>query len=510
MYIKTHDGQSTYRRISNLSFAPETDLTLSSLPACGFSVDIHTTDDVGLWLDLYDDLNALWASYIVSSTKRLSPDVIHVEAQSDIAWLDEWKVAAVMYQNENADHVVWRLCNELPVSGSLKAVSINVHYSIGGAPVHGFCPEQTARERLQWICLCIGAMAKQWQDGTIMLVPVPKLNGTAEATLIPLKDTYWKPDFEDLREASSLEFTTYTGFHKVTDPDTDTSDETAVDGDGETWGFNRDLTISIDNATPTAGSRNMSVDGVTLITRSNFTDIADAICYAYFAYRKMEVEVINNGQYWPGDKVRIYSDESTIYEGYIQSCDFTFGLQAKSRMTALITEPVQTAKLTVKYNYRLPGDAAAVLLGSSYYYLPLGEVYSVTNPFLTIPNGGSVTTYTPEVETIIGTLTQATSRTVEYAPASLDVAYISIDTPPTKLTYQNGERIDLTGIVVRAYDENGSVFDVWYDGGERGVIPPSRLYHDATATGSGEEDLRLWWPYNGKTYGTILTITVTT
>ena len=509
MDIMTHDGQHTYRRISNLSFATETDLTLSTVPVCGFSADIHTTDDVDGRIDLYDDMDALWASYIVTSRKRKSADVLHVEAQSDIAVMENWTLGAEMFSNYSADTFVRRLYTDVPASGSLYPVSIAVHYSIRGASVTGFCPEQTARERLQWLCLAIGAMVKQWHDGTLMIVPVPKLNSTADATLIPLKDTYWRPDIEDQTEVADVAFTVYYGFHKVTDPDTDTSEETAEDSAGDTWGFNSQ-TVSYKNTGASAGSRGVSVDGVTLINRYNYGDISAALTYAYFAYRKMEVEVINNGQYWPGDKVRIYSDESTIYEGYIQSCNFTFGLQAKSRMTVLITEPVQTAKLTVKYNYRLPGGAAAVLLGSSYYYLPLGEVYSVTNPFLTIPNGGSVTTYTPEVETIIGPLTQATSRTVEYAPASLDVAYIAIDTPPTKLTYQNGERIDLTGIVVRAYDENGGVFDVWYDGGEKGVIPPSKLYHDATATGSGEQDLNIWWPYNGETYGTILTITVTT
>ena len=65
MYVKINNVN--YTKLKNLSFVPETDLTGQSIPICEYSVSIITDDaiTVGDIAKLYDDMDNLWASYVV-------------------------------------------------------------------------------------------------------------------------------------------------------------------------------------------------------------------------------------------------------------------------------------------------------------------------------------------------------------------------------------------------------------------------------------------------------------
>jgi hypothetical protein len=64
-------------------------------------------------------------------------------------------------------------------------------------------------------------------------------------------------------------------------------------------------------------------------------------------------------------------------------------------------------------------------------------------------------------------------------------SYIDITTEPTKTSYISGEAIDKTGMVVKAYKEDGSLWEA--EGYSGGVIPNEEINIDPpVATGSGE------------------------
>lgn len=62
-------------------------------------------------------------------------------------------------------------------------------------------------------------------------------------------------------------------------------------------------------------------------------------------------------------------------------------------------------------------------------------------------------------------------------------ASIRITTPPTKTSYSNGEAIDITGMVVTAYDANGNVWDD--ESYPNGIIPNSEISIVPTKASSG-------------------------
>jgi hypothetical protein len=66
MYIVI--GTTTYTEISDLTFAPETDVTGSSVPVNELWASIRTDDaiEIGERVSLYDDLDQLWCKYWVT------------------------------------------------------------------------------------------------------------------------------------------------------------------------------------------------------------------------------------------------------------------------------------------------------------------------------------------------------------------------------------------------------------------------------------------------------------
>lgn len=65
-----------------------------------------------------------------------------------------------------------------------------------------------------------------------------------------------------------------------------------------------------------------------------------------------------------------------------------------------------------------------------------------------------------------------------YIVETLTASSIQVTTPPTILDYTDGDTIDFTGIVVKAYDGEGNLFDV--TGYPGGVIPFSELRFSPT------------------------------
>lgn len=523
MYIYYDDN--TYNRIYNLSFSPEADLTLSSIPVNQFQVDIETTDsfDIGVQIKLYDDRDNLWAQYVISQTKRLSDSIVRITAQSEIALLDRWEVPAEMYISMLMSDVIYHITHDLPAAG---AMTFGVDIELGDyyrdphrvePTVTGFCPQQTARERLQWLCLTVGAIIQQWEGG-LKIIPCPDVDLSAidaKGTLIPIGDTYWKPDVTMKEKVQKLTISAYENYDNVEDPDRD--QESAVDGQGVTWYYEK-VELYYDNPDyQSEYGREVTIDGVTLIHAVYSPTTLSRLARAYFRRLEIQFEAINNGQYWPGDKVRVYTDDSTVYEGYVKSCSFSFGLQSKAQMVVSVSGEVDMARLNVNYLYSITdqGETHTVKLGQSSYYLPSDEPYSITPPKLTVPNGSGADEYIPDVDSVDGEFYyDEMNVTVTYSHFQRnDVRLIKVDTPPTKLTYRDGESIDLTGIVVRAYDREGNLADVYIDGGERGVIPANRLTLAtpyAVYNATGKQDIYLGYIYGNSAFNTTYTITVTT
>ena len=465
MYIHIPaSGIEPYRRVRALTFAPEVDLTLSSVPVNEFQADIITEDGIAVGSEalLYDDMDGLWADYIVMRSERLDRYTVRVTARSPLALLDRWTLPAEMFQSVKVRDFVNGLFNVVPASGCMYSVDIEMDTYFEGVSVTGFCPEQSARERLQWLCLTVGALVKQCFTAALKLIPAPDVDAAAyyaRGTLIPIQDTFWKPSVTTRSLTRAVTVTGYEGFTDVDPGETGIRWESGVDEQGVRWWFMPvDWTFTNDEAGEQPG-RVIAIDGVTLIGGDATRQVLGWLSAACFRIGEIRMDVVNNGRYYPGQKVRVYVDEETIYTGYIQSCDFSFGTQARARLviSSDLTR-VPSGTLTISYRY---GD---IPIGRTALVLPEGEPYDVANPVISWREGERYVEYTPAVPRSSGT----EDAVVQYVPR--EPVRIEIIMPPGRLQYTDGDALDYDGLVVRAWDDRGQP---WEQGGlfPEGIIP---------------------------------------
>lgn len=336
MYIQI--GNDRYSELKSLSFAPEVDLTLARLPVNAFTAVIVTSDRIPAEsrVRLYDDMDQIWASGRVTRSERIDRRCLRIVAQSDLGMMDRWWVGAQMFTGERVYSFIYKLLNDTPVSGELCGVDIQIaDQRLMEMRVTGFCPRQRARDRLHWLCLTVGALVNQCYTDTLQLISAPDAVSTMDdGTLIPLRDTYWKPEMTQLTPVHALSVTGYRS-HGRTAP----ADEEAImalDETGQAWYFVPETLTFLNEEAPSGAGREVDIDGVWLIHAADTFQTLSRLSAACFRSVEMKLSVINNRQYRPGQRVRVYLDEEHIYLGHITSCDFTFGQQARSEMVVSV------------------------------------------------------------------------------------------------------------------------------------------------------------------------------
>ena len=327
----------TYTQIKNLNFAPETDITGSEAVINKFSADIITSTDIDVGVNayLYDDLNNLWAKYWLVEAVRKEKNVLSIEAQSILRLLNQKTMDAVLYNGTSVSAIVSSIFSGLTNEYTLDA-------SFSSETVSGYCPKQTARERLQWICFCMGAYLKTFFTDKILILPVD----TSTVT-IPVEKTFWKPTTTYGDYVTAVKATAYT----YTRGTPQSTDKWVQDGNLYYIETTQEFTLSNPSAPVTAQENVVSVSDVKIINSDNVADILSLLATYYFKRIEVDADVINNGAYAAGDKVVVAVDDSHFIAGFIKSESFTFGLQAKSKLKILQTDVVSGGKLIIIMRY---------------------------------------------------------------------------------------------------------------------------------------------------------------
>lgn len=374
-----------YTKIGRLSFAPETDLTGNSAPINEFTADIITDDipPVGVWAYLYDDMDTLWAKYWLEDRYRINADTVRVFAVSPLALMDRVILPPVMYVNAWVSDVFDDIFeNQGYIDFTMDSI-------FASAQINGWCPEQTARERLQWVCFVIGAYLKTFFSDRIWALQVDTTD-----TLIPMGDIYWKPQMSVRDTVTAIKATVYS----FTQGTPQVTDEYVTNG--MEWYIVTKTEVTVTNPNVTAGTPEnvISVDGITLINSGNVSTVLTHLSTYFFNRDEVEVDVINNGTYMPGDRVTASLDDETMVKGYINSASFTFGLQAKSRirLTALVS--VEATVLTITYTYN------GSQIGLEKYVFPVGFGYDIPNKYIDQEANGHRYIYRPLTERTTGTM----------------------------------------------------------------------------------------------------------
>lgn len=409
MYISI--GEEEYHVITNLSFAPSADLAGTSIPIDEFQADIHTDDDYSEWraAALYDDNDNLWAGgYQIIYAEKQDIGIVRIRARSDVALLDRFTLPAVYYNGATAKAVLDEtIVNASPTTPGLYAPwPYTLDNSLKNKTITGFCPEQTARDRLLWICFVIGGYVKTSFDTYINILPID-----TTATMIPKGDTYMKPTVTYKDIVTAIKVKSYS-FTRGEPSNTDTW---VTDGTYDYIVTEQVNTLANPDAPTGTLINEVEINGVYLVNSSNVSAILTLLAQWYFNTQQVEADVINNASYAPGDKVHLYVDDETMVSGFIDRETFAFGMQAKASIHLAAAEDIETATLIITYKY---GD---IQIDQKTYLLPVGYTYSITNPYIDLVMNNHRYVFYPEAAAATGTISSGTNTSTQTYQVALDL-----------------------------------------------------------------------------------------
>lgn len=391
MYL-TYDTQ-TYTALKGLTFRPQVDLTNSSLPINEFTVDVYTDEEItaGQYAELYDDLDNLWAKYRVMRAVRVDVNVVRVYARSDLQLLDDVTLPEIMYDGDALVDIMDNVMVCSVGAGITATIPYTLDSALEAVELTGYCPEQTARERLQWICMVAGAYVKSFFNDEIEILP---FDGTAR--LIPIDRTFYKPTVSLSDHVSAVRVTRYT-FTQGQQTEGEILDDNTSYPFPLPW-VAEEATIEVENTATWDADNIVEVDGVYLVNQGNVSALLGRLTGRYFKQTTVDLDVINNAEYMPGERVIVYADANTLYEGNIESAAFRFGKQARATLHLTAVDAVEGAALTVSYVWN---DVTVAL---ETYTLPVGYAYSIPTRYIDTNLNGHRYILRPTTATITGTM----------------------------------------------------------------------------------------------------------
>lgn len=401
--------------VDEVGFNPEADLTNDSMPINETEARIYTNDLIsfGQWADLYDDNNHIFAHYWLRFAERVGRDddrqtyIVRIIGQSPLAFLEQVTMPAEMVDDDARVLIMGILDYLGPMGHDGDIISSNdIDDEVGDVHITGFCPEQSARERLQWILTAAGGYALSAFNDVIAINKIP-LGSNTSGVLIPVEKTFWKATIKYRDYVSKINVVGYT----YTQGTPSNVDEYVTDG--TTYWIQQKQVISVSNPSLPSGAPNneIIIDGLTILTPARASIVASILANYYFNRVEIDVDVINNCEYEPGMKVMVYTDIDAIYGGYISGCDFSFGLQTKSRIHLIGTYGVDVCELTINYMWD------NMMVAQRKYYLPKNTPYSITTEYLDKTFSGHRYIFRPTILTVTGTLSSDTTATVPVAIA---------------------------------------------------------------------------------------------
>lgn len=403
--MKVRINNTDYTEIRNLSFSPETDITGSSIPVNQFFVEIKTTDVIGVGINayLYDDQGDLWAKYWITESVVVDEGWYKVTAQSIILLLDRFTLPAVVYSGTGVTSVLNTIFSTIASVYPGETV-YTLDQALSSATVTGFCPEQTARERLLWVIFSIGGYLKTYFNEYAEIV---KLDTTL--TAIPENVTFWKPEISYGDYVTAVKVRAYT-YVQGTPQATDTWVTDGVNYYIQTY---QDFTLTNPDIPITVTDNVVFIDKVTLVNQSNAATILGVLSQYYFKRIEVKAEVIDDGDYLPGDKCQI-SNGDRLLAGFIVKADFKFGNAKKASLQLVQSDVLASAKLILQYMW------GNVLLKKLSYLLPVSYAYSVSNPYIDKVVNSHRYIFRPQVASASGTMVSGGVTDTEQYDVALD------------------------------------------------------------------------------------------
>lgn len=410
---------SMYSDLLSLSFAPEYDPTLATLPICEFEAKIITDDPAkdfdGQSADLYEirfiTPKLMAGAYTISEAEQINENVVRIRAQSLLALLDKRVLAAGMFSFIQTDVFIKRLFTD-PTVNDYDYIPVwdddapfikvlNAYYSYS---VYGVCQKHTARERLRLYCQAFGNYIQQWGNNSEYGLAIAHKNISAltvTKVILPENTFYMQPARRD-SSIGTLTINRYANFtsnyHKESDgwekyviQEGWTDPNTGLTFEEQAYYYQKSSTSKYvyNGADQNCFDAVEIADNLLTYYDYLFHDIQKT---THFSHYIVELDVLCDGykngdtyyerNYFPGDDVAFFAKDGTMYYGIVKSADYTFGTLARAKLTILTDmKPVSPAYVDVNYRYNNGGYH---IFGSCRYNIPPGEEVYITPPQYTI------------------------------------------------------------------------------------------------------------------------------
>lgn len=391
-YMTLPDYGIRYDDVKSLSFAPEIDTTCATLPICEFSIDIITEHKpkngwLGCFVNLYEDQGrenatntCLAAMYEIVEADQQSDTVAHIRAQSLVGYLERRILPPLYipsYPIMYAEEFISKLFTDTPVNDvgmvfdpeSLPFdVTSGAHSYAYASNV--FCPEQTARERLQWFCQVFGLKVVQFGINSACGLYIDRIyleQNTLYSTYIEIDRTYWKPKVKRVSNYERMDVTYYSDFTYSERQGNDWEKYVIQEGwnDPESGQSQEEIAmyyrrnVVSHEMSPNANYNTIYLTGNTIMRQSQAE--SGYVKYENCRYYEVELDILQikkdgtEDYFWPGDKVMFHTEPDTICCGLIKSCELTFGnlVRAKLRVSTDL-KPVAVVYVDFEYDVKLP------------------------------------------------------------------------------------------------------------------------------------------------------------
>ena len=367
MYVVINEV--TYTKIRNISFSTQVDITGDTVPVDRLDLDILTNDDIksGQFIEMYDDLDQLWVRFWIDDAYVVVNGVVRIEAMHVLGWLDRFPMPPKFYSgSRNIQSCIGEVFGGIP-----STIVPTIHFSsawqdVSFSPV-GYCPEQSARERLQWLLFISRGYCKQSFTNELYFDVI----NTDTVTNIPIEKTYWRPEVQYGDWVTAIRVYYYSWEKRAP-----VGDEEYVEVDGETYVYTESLfEFQNQNASANVAPNIIEISGLYLINEDIVAGLASRLALLYFNRISVDADIINNREFAPPQKVEIILDETHTATGYIDTLDFSFGVQAKSRMQMIGSHVGDAYVLIISYTY------AGQTLSIKKYYIPSYQ-YNIQNPYI--------------------------------------------------------------------------------------------------------------------------------
>ena len=256
--------------------------------------------------------------YVVKQINNLGNNLYEIQGYSLVYRLDTPKVPAKYYNGVSLSVALKDV--EKNANGSF-GVTYNVDTALSGKTITGYCPEQTARERLQQFCWAVGGYVSCACSALINILAIPS---TVQGT-VPKSKIYAFPAVANEDEVARVNLTVHTYTAGTS------GDDIVIDADGNKYVHTTSTLTMANTALTGVSNREISIDKATLVNSSNAQATLLRMASVYFNSGTWYGTTTPQG-YIPGQMVQAEDRDGQIRKGYISALTYSFGKGAATTM----------------------------------------------------------------------------------------------------------------------------------------------------------------------------------